>query len=64
MSTYVREKVLRIPFKKLFKRCSISDWFTSDDLDDMSWLLEKNSQMNLNMQQLVSFKHHQQKMSI
>nr|DAT91259.1 MAG TPA: hypothetical protein [Caudoviricetes sp.] len=41
MSTYVREKVLRIPFEKLFKRCSISDWFTSDDLDDMSWLLEK-----------------------
>lgn len=41
MSTYVREKVLRIPFEKLFKTCSISDWFTSDDLDDMSWLLEK-----------------------
>lgn len=41
MSTYVREKVLRIPFEKLFKICSISDWFTSDDLDDMSWLLEK-----------------------
>ena len=41
MSTYVREKVLRIPFEKLFKICSISDQFTSDDLDDMSWLLEK-----------------------
>lgn len=41
MSTYVREKVLRIPFEKLFKICSISDWFTSDDLDDRSWLLEK-----------------------
>lgn len=41
MSTYVREKVLRIPFEKLFKICSISDWFTSDDLDDMSWFLEK-----------------------
>lgn len=25
----------------MFKICSISDWFTSDDLDDMSWLLEK-----------------------
>lgn len=40
MSTYVREKVLRIPFEELFKICSISDWFTSDDLDDMSWLID------------------------
>lgn len=44
MSTYVREKVLRIPFGEMFERSSISDWFNSDDsddLDDMLELLEK-----------------------
>ena len=35
MSTYVREKVLRIPLEKL------NLTFTEDEMDDLSWSIEK-----------------------
>ena len=42
MSTYVREKVLRIPLKKLFDEYLISGWLTINNTDDVSEVLEKN----------------------